>query len=107
MDRWRSLPLISLLCLLIVHVFHAQAEMYRYKTPDGRVVYSNIPPPADARVTEQRPEREWGRMSSPSPRATPSPTAPTPASTLPTPHRVHKDLRTAQPERRATEARRI
>ncbi len=101
MDRWRSLLLISLLCLLIVHVFHAQAEMYRYRTPEGRIVYSNMPPPANARSAEQLPEHDGGQTSSPALRATPAIPSPTPASGPPAPRRGHEAPRTARPERRA------
>ena len=49
----RRLP-IALLCLLLPALAAAQQQMYRYIDRDGRVVYTDTPPPADARNVQQK-----------------------------------------------------
>ncbi|CAN5373774.1 hypothetical protein BH11PSE11_BH11PSE11_32030 [soil metagenome] len=48
----RSLPIWSLLLLFALPAAHAQ--LYKYTGPDGKVIYSDTPPPPNAKQVEKK-----------------------------------------------------
>jgi glutaredoxin len=53
LSRFSSLPGVLLCIAMLCIPFSAQAQLYKYVDKDGRTVYSDKPPPADAKKIER------------------------------------------------------